>query len=57
MLVLPGQGLLTIVLGLFLMDFPGKFYLLDVILHNKAVQHSLNWIRRKGNRPEFTFFS
>ena len=27
MLVLPGQGILTILMGLFLMNFPGKYRL------------------------------
>ncbi len=53
MLVLPGQGILTILAGLVLMDFPGKFHLLRSIATRKQVLNSLNWIRRKGNRRPF----
>ncbi|WP_457574059.1 PGPGW domain-containing protein [Desulfolithobacter sp.] len=55
MLVLPGQGILTMVLGLSLMDFPGKKRLVVWWLGNKRVRDSLNWIRRKTGRPEFVF--
>ncbi len=55
MLVLPGQGLLTMVLGLAMMEFPGKHYLLKTILRLGPVQHSLNWIRKKGGQVAFDF--
>ncbi|SFI26665.1 PGPGW domain-containing protein [Planctomicrobium piriforme] len=55
MLVLPGQGLLTMLLGLSLMDFPGKRKLLHRALALKSVQRSLNWIRRKGGQPPLQF--
>ncbi|WP_456386469.1 PGPGW domain-containing protein [Desulfolithobacter sp.] len=55
MLVLPGQGLLTMVLGLSLMDFPGKKRLVGWCLGNRQVRDGLNWIRRKTGRPEFVF--
>jgi hypothetical protein len=56
MLVLPGQGLLTMVIGLALMDFPGKHQLLELLVSNRGVQRSLNWIRRKGDRKELVFY-
>ncbi len=50
MLVLPGQGLLTMVLGLSLIDFPGKFILERKLVQRRAVHRSINWIRRKGGK-------
>jgi|GEM_PF-1763256 len=55
MLILPGQGLLTIILGLSLMDFPGKHRLLHAALERPAVRLSLNWIRRHAGRPALQF--
>ena len=55
MLVLPGQGIITLVLGLSLLDFPGKSLLFAWLLKRKAVQQTLNWIRRKQGREEFLF--
>jgi hypothetical protein len=54
MLVLPGQGLLTIVVGVVLMNFPGKFRLERWLATRRPVWHSLNWLRRKARRPELT---
>lgn len=52
MLFLPGQGLITMVIGLSLLDFPGKHALQDALLAKVSVQNSLNWIRKtKGQRP------
>lgn len=50
MLVLPGQGLLTMVLGISLIDFPGKYALERALVRRRAVHKSINWIRRKGGR-------
>jgi len=51
MLVLPGQGLMTLVIGLSLTSFPGKRRLIQVIIERKAVLTSANWLRRKFGRP------
>jgi hypothetical protein len=51
MLALPGQGILTIVIGLALLDFPGKFGLERWLVTRKAVLSSINWMRRKRGRP------
>jgi hypothetical protein len=53
MLITPGQGLLTILLALGIMEFPGKWRLEHAILERRAVYRALNWIRRKGHRPAF----
>ena len=50
MLVLPGQGLLTMLLGLSLLNFPGKFWLERKLIQRRAVHRAVNWIRRKGGR-------
>ncbi len=51
MLILPGQGILTILMGLFLMNFPGKYRLERKIVSIPKVLKSLNWIRIKANKP------
>lgn len=55
MLLLPGQGLLTMVIGLCLMDFPGKRKVLDWLVGRTAIQQGLNWIRRKQGKVDFLF--
>lgn len=52
MLVIPGQGLLTILLGLFLMNFPGKYHLEQTLVRQEKVLDALNWIRLKANKPK-----
>ncbi len=52
MLVLPGQGLLTIFLGLFTADFPGKKKLEKKLVSIPSIHTSINWIRqKKGVQP------
>jgi hypothetical protein len=51
MLVLPGQGLLTILVGAVLADFPGKHALLRRIVAQPAVLASANWLRRRAGQP------
>jgi len=55
MLFLPGQGLLTMLIGICIMEFPGKQRLLRKLIGLKRVQRGLNWIRRKGRKPLFKF--
>jgi hypothetical protein len=50
MLVVPGQGLLTLVVGLMLMDFPGKFRLERWLATRPAVWRSINWLRKRFGR-------
>ena len=52
MLVLPGQGILTILAGVMLLDFPGRHRLVCWIVTRHAVLNSLNWVRRRAGRPE-----
>ncbi|MCC7422773.1 MAG: hypothetical protein IT428_21030 [Planctomycetaceae bacterium] len=50
MLVLPGQGLLTIAAGIMLLDFPGKQSLERRILGRPTILRAINWIRRREKR-------
>lgn len=50
MLVLPGQGLLTIFLGLAIMNFPGKYALERRIISQRGVLQTINWIRQKAGK-------
>ena len=51
MLVLPGQGLITILIGIMLCDFPGKYRLERKVVGWGKVLTTINWIRKKGNKP------
>ncbi len=50
MLVAPGQGLLTILIGLMLMNFPGKRRLLIRIVRSKHLYRLIDWIRKHGGK-------
>ncbi|MFI4916078.1 MAG: hypothetical protein ACIAS6_06170 [Phycisphaerales bacterium JB060] len=52
MLVLPGQGLLTIFAGFILLDFPGKYAAEKWMIRQRWIHQPLNWVRRKrGQGP------
>ena len=52
MLVLPGQGIITILVAISLLDFPGKRRLEMRIVRQRHVRRAINWIRqRTGRRP------
>lgn len=52
MLVLPGQGALTIMIGIACSTFPGKYALQRRFASRPKVLAALNWIRRKyGHEP------
>jgi hypothetical protein len=51
MLILPGQGFLTIVTGLLLINYPGKYKLEQKLVEIPSVFRTLNWIRVKANKP------
>jgi hypothetical protein len=55
MLVLPGQGLITMLIGFSLLPFPGKDKMEQSILSRKSVRTSLNWIRIKAKKDPFIF--
>ena len=47
----PGQGLLTILLGVMLVDFPGKHRLEQKLLHRPAIKNSINRLRARFDKP------
>ena len=51
MLILPGQGLLTIFIGLLLADIPGKRKVALKIVRRPAIGRSVAWIREKAGQP------
>lgn len=51
MLVMPGQGLLTILAGVAVASFPGKKRLLLLVVRRRPVLRSINWIRQKADAP------
>ncbi len=51
MLFLPGQGLLTIAIGLLMLDLPRKKALEAWVLSWKPIHKGLDWLRRKANKP------
>jgi len=53
MLVTPGQGLLTVLVGLLLMNFPGKYRLERWLVMRPGVLRALNWLRRRKGLPPF----
>jgi hypothetical protein len=52
MLVTPGQGLLTIVVGLMLISFPGKSNFERWLATRPSVWRAINWLRRRAGRDE-----
>ena len=50
MLLLPGQGILTILIGVVLLDFPGKYRLQRRVVGHGPVLRSINWLRRRRGR-------
>ncbi|HPI93913.1 MAG TPA: PGPGW domain-containing protein [Deltaproteobacteria bacterium] len=50
MLFLPGQGVLTILIGMTLVSFPRKRALEIRLVRRPAVLRTLNWIREKSGR-------
>lgn len=55
MLFLPGQGLLTMLIGISFIDFPGKRKLETKIVRQPAIFNTINAMRHKFNKPPLTF--
>lgn len=55
MLLLPGQGILTILAALAMLDFPGKRTMEMRILHRPAILNSVNWLRTRAGREPLAF--
>lgn len=53
MLVTPGQGILTLLIGLMLMNFPGKYRVERWLVLRPGVLRTMNWLRQKQGHPPF----
>ena len=53
MLFTPGQGLLTLLAGLLLTNFPGKYALERMLAQQPRVMAVLNWLRARRRQPPF----
>ena len=53
MLVLPGQGALTLLIGLSLTNFPGKYAIQQRLISVPGISKALNWLRCKAGKAEF----
>ena len=51
MLVLPGQGLFTILMGLILSNYPGKYTIEKRFISIPSILKTINWLRKKSNKP------
>lgn len=54
-LVLPGQGILMILIGLVMSDYPGKHNLERRVISIKTVRRGVNWLRKKSGVEEIEF--
>ena len=55
MLILPGQGILTMLLGVLLLSFPGKLTLITRLTGLPGVRRSLDWLREKRGKQPFVW--
>ena len=55
MLVLPGQGMLAILIGACLLDIPGIRRLKTRLLRRSRVQAGIDWIRIKCGKPRMSW--
>ena len=51
MLVLPGQGLITLLIGIVMLNFPGKYRIERWIIRRKPIHRTINWMRAKAHHP------
>lgn len=51
LLLLPGQGALTILIGLTMTNFPGKYRLERRMMRQPAINKTLNKIRKLADKP------
>ena len=51
MLFIPGQGILTILIGVMLMNFPKKRLLALRLIRQPSVLKAVNWMRSRSRRP------
>jgi hypothetical protein len=53
LLLTPGPGIPGILIGLTLMNFPGKFRLERWLVSRRGVWEGVNWLRRRWGAPPF----
>jgi hypothetical protein len=53
MLVLPGQGLITLIVGIILTDIPGERQAFLFVLRRTPVLKGMNWLRERKGIPPF----
>jgi hypothetical protein len=53
LLFLPGQGILTIFVGILLIDFPKKKALIIYFVKKEKIHKAINKLRIRYNKPEF----
>src|SRR6187549_3877272 len=51
----PGPGLLTVLLGLYLVEFPAKHHLQRKVLQSKHLRVTVDRIRARSGRPSLQF--
>ncbi len=52
MIITPGQGILTIMIGLLLMNFPGKHHFEIWLIRLGPLNRAIQWMRKRaGKRP------
>lgn len=51
MLVLPGQGIISILIGLSLLSLPGKRHLVRRLVRMPSVLQTINRLRRRAGKP------
>jgi len=51
MLVTPGQGILSILIGLTMMNYPGKYRCERWLISRRHLWHAVGWIRRRAGVP------
>lgn len=57
MLVLPGQGVLTMLIGIMLLNFPGKRGWELWLVRRKGLRSTIDWMRRKAGKPPLDYGS
>jgi hypothetical protein len=50
MFVTPGPGLITVLVGFFLIDFPGKYRFEKWLVARPIIHRPINWLRRRSGR-------
>ncbi|MBI2933279.1 MAG: hypothetical protein HYY16_16665 [Planctomycetes bacterium] len=48
---IPGQGILTLLIGILLVDFPGKYRIERWLIRRPRIARPINWLRRRFRKP------